>query len=317
MERYTPPRPMSTPSLAQYKANLRRLEDLAWKLELKPPERDCARGTVSGVEVRLELAARQELIARASLPAPLPTGLQIESEEARGTPYSKRFQDLQVGVKSFDERVHVRALNPAAAIRFLRQEEVLRKLPTFLTAHPQARLVGDALVLPLQSSLGDEQVRQAVKGLIELAVAFGRAGAAEEERVRRNREEARQALPAGAPPEQEAPPPPMPSYRPRTAPEEQESGADYVRRMRKKYRSRRRWTVALQLGSIPLSLGYGIYYRHDDWAELFSMLGLIAMVAISFVFWRCPSCDGSLASRNEKLYVRNCQHCGITLDPKV
>jgi hypothetical protein len=309
---------MNALSSIQHKTNLRRLEALASYLELKPPERECARGTVSGVEVRLELVAKKELVARACLPTPLPTGLQIESEEARGTPYYKRFQDLQVGVKAFDERVHVRALNPAAALRFLRQEEVLQQLPAFLSEHPQARLVGDELVLTLQPFLTEEQVRRAVKGLVALAEAFGRAGAAEQERGQRNRAESRQALPTEAP-AVEATPWAERTYRPRSSheEEEQESGAAHVRRMRKKYQRLRWWMFGLRFGSIPLMLGLRFYYSHNDWAELLSMLGLMGMVALSFVLWRCPACDGSLATGNgDKMHVRSCPHCGITLDPK-
>jgi hypothetical protein len=308
---------MSALSLAQHKANLRRLEEFALNLELKPPERACARGAVSGVEVRLELVAKTQLVARACIPAPLPTGLQIESEAARGTPFVERFQDLQVGVKAFDERVHVRALNPAAAIRFLRQEEVLQRLPAFLTEHPQARLVGDELVLPLQPSLSDEQMQYAVKSLIELAATFGRAGAEEEERVRRNREEARQPLLAGAPPGTEAPPPPTHSYRPRTpSAEEQENGAAYVRSMRKKYRSIRSWTFALQISAFGLFAGTSILYGKRDSARMFAILGALALLGLSFLLSRCPSCSRSLVFGTKDMNMRACPHCGITLDPE-
>jgi len=309
---------MSSISLAQHKATLQRLEALASNLELKPPERECARGTVSGVEVRLELVAKTELVARASIPAPLPTGLQIESEEARGTPYSKRFQDLQVGVKAFDERVHVRALNPAAAIRFLRQEEVLKQLPTFLTEHPQARLVGDELVLPLQQSLGEEQVQRAVKELITLASALGQAGAAEEERVRRNRAESRQALPTGAPAGEATPWTGRP-YRPRpSADEEQESGAAYMRGMREQYRSRRRWAIALRILPVLIAIFAAFRYGREVWDRAFPLVVMVALTAFSYAVWRCPSCEGSLATGTKgKMSVRACPHCGITLDPQV
>jgi len=76
---------------------------------------------------------QRELILRARIPTPLPTGLQLDSEQEVAS--SRRFvgfRDIQVGTPFFDECVHVRALNPAAAVRLLRDEELLRRLPLLL-----------------------------------------------------------------------------------------------------------------------------------------------------------------------------------------
>ncbi len=321
-------RPSTSPQLAELTL---RLDALARSLGLSAPGGGAARGQLQGAHVRLEIRMRRELILRARIPSPLPTGLQLESEqEVAASRRSVGFQDIQVGDADFDGRVHVRALNPAAAIRLLRDETLLRRLPQFLTAHPRARLVGDELIVPLPSELSEEQVRSVVKEAVELAVEFGRAGAAEAGRGQRNRAEVRGAA-SGLEPTPEGSPVPAPGAgergggargrgpRPGAGGPREESGQAYVNRMRRSFRSRRRWMFVLRLAPIP-GLAVAVFvFRHHEWTELLFILGAMACGVLSMVVWRCPSCGGLLDQTQESMVgskgLRSCPHCFITLNP--
>jgi hypothetical protein len=307
-----------------------RLNALAQFLGLNPPGAGAARGQRFGAELRMEIRMRKEIILRVRIPASLPTGLQIDSEqEVAASRRSVGFQDIQVGTKAFDDCVHVRALNPAAAIRLLRDEELLRRLPLLLTAHPRARLAGDELIIPLPAELSAEQVRDVVKEAAELAVEFGRAGAAEAERGQRTRSEARGSAPiaASAPGNPSAPvqagqgsgaqargPRPGAGV---VREEKEESGRAYLNRIRRSVRRRRWWTIGLRVGAIPVSFFLFVKYRHYEWTELLTMLGAIAAVVVSTWIWRCPACDGPLDKTPDSpgggMSVHSCPHCSISL----
>ncbi|MDY7228917.1 hypothetical protein [Hyalangium rubrum] len=293
-----------------------RFEEFAKTLGLGPPGPSGARGRLFGTDVRLELNARREFVTRARIPGPLVTGLQIESEQAVGA--SGRFagfRDIQVGVPAFDTCVHVRALNPAAAIRLLKDEALLRHLPAFLTTHPRARLAGDELIVPLPPSLTGDQLQGVVKETAELAVEFGRAGTEESERGQRPRS---LELPSQ---------PPAPERQERAAgtgrtPGErfsrQESGIAFTNRVHKSFRRRMWITLGMRLGTIPAAIVGFILFEHWEWTEFFVIAGAGLIGGLSCAVWRCPACDASLDLdpdiRRKARSLRSCPKCFIALE---
>jgi hypothetical protein len=240
------------------------------------------------------------------------------------------FRDIQVGTPSFDECVHVRALNPAAAVRLLRDEELLRRLPFLLTEHPRARLAGDELIVPLPSELSSEQVRGVVREAAQLAVAFGRAGAEEAGRAQRSRAEA-QGSASDSEPALESSQPPVPGEprreervsrsRPGAGVAREESGLAYLNRMRRSVRSRQRWMFALRAGSVPcMFLSLFWLWDYAWWGEFVFVFTMCLILSLSTAVWRCPACKGSLDHDGEiaisGFSLRSCPHCAINLNPR-
>jgi hypothetical protein len=278
--------------------------------------------------MRLELRMRQELMLRVRIPTALPTGLQLDSElEAARTRRPVGFRDIQVGTPAFDDCVHVRALSPAAAIRLLRDEELLRRIPQLLTAHPRARLAGDELILPLPSELSNEQVLALVKETAELAVALGRAAAQDTGKALQYLAESA----PGATPAPAASTPRMPvapqrtgapanRVRPGAGVAREQSGRAYLHSVRRSFLWRRWGMIALRLGALPAAAFAAFISDGDEALEVLIFFGAFCALMLSAWVWRCPACRGALDNPDEfflgPLRLRSCQHCFITLNSR-
>lgn len=308
---------MQPPAPAPLAELTSRLAALAGSLGLVSHAGGAPRGQAFGVDMRLELRMRQELMLRVRIPAALPTGLQLDSElEAARTRRPVGFRDIQVGTPAFDDCVHVRALSPAAAIRLLRDEELLRRIPQLLTAHPRARLAGDELILPLPAELGHEQVLALVKETAELAVALGTAAAQDSGKALQYLAEPATSTPqTPVAPQVEAP---AHRLRPGAGVPREQSGRAYLHGVRRSFLWRRWGMISLRLGALPAA-AYAAYMSEDQAMETLAFIGAFCAVVLSVWVWRCPACRGSLDNKHEfflgPLRLRSCQHCDITLNP--
>ncbi len=303
-----------------------RLTALAGSLGLVSRAGGAPRGQAFGVDMRLELRMKQELMLRVRIPTALPTGLQLDSElEAARTRRPVGFRDIQVGTPAFDDCVHVRALHPAAAVRLLRDEELLRRIPQLLTAHPRARLAGDELILPLPSALSNEQVLALVKQTAELAVALGRAAAQDTGKgTQYLAESAPGATPEPAASTQAPVAPrsgaPASRLRPGAGVAREQSGRAYLHSVRRSFLWRRWGMIALRLGALPAVAFAAFMSDGDEAIEMLIFFGAFCAVMLSLWVWRCPACRGALDNPDEfflgPLRLRSCQHCSITLNPR-
>lgn len=306
-----------------------RLAALAGSLGLVLPAGGATRGQAFGVDVRLEIRMRQELMLRVRIPSALPTGLQLDSElEAARTRRPVGFRDIQVGAAAFDDCVHVRALNPAAAIRLLRDEQLLRRIPQLLTAHPRARLAGDELILPLPSELSTEQVLALMKETAELAVELGRAAALEASKGPRYRAESAPSPEATPEPVSSTPPTPAAMrsgapanrLRPGAGMASEQSGRAYLHGVRRSFVWRRWAMFALRLGALPAAALAAFFSDGNEAIEVLIFMGALGAVLLSAWVWRCPACRGTLDTTDQfflgPLRLRACPHCYITLNPR-
>lgn len=261
---------------------------------------------------------------RAGIDASLPFGLSLtpQNRDVR----LEGLQDIQVGVPDLDAAFQVQCENPAAAIRYMRDERTQQALRAALEADPKASVFGGEVRLSLPRSSNKELLRRQVRAAIRSAQGL---------------REATGLLPAKSPPVLEGPEAPRSptsvapaSTAPALSVPEPRFSAEYVHRMRLKYQQRRvmQWGMYGVMAAIILLPG----------ARLFSLLGgplasvadfllewdavafiaIMACILLRLALDRCPSCSTTLPQFEPKvsdlphLFRRRrvkCESCGIQL----
>jgi DNA-directed RNA polymerase subunit RPC12/RpoP len=325
---------LSPPALKWIRDRLReRLEALPTRLELT--------GTAWEEQwLGLMLVGRQEdtsvaLVARpwgpfelrVGIHASLPFGLSLTPQA--GDVRLQGLQDIQVGVPDLDAAFQIQCENPAAAIRFMRDERTQRSLRAVLEADPKASVLGGEVRLSVPRSSPPEQLRRQIQAALRSARGLREVAGPEP------------VLPASPAVEgREAPRPSAPVPAARVPPahvalELQRFSAEYVHRMRLKHQQRRMMLWGLYgLGAAFLFLPVAREFRWPlgplgplvdfflEW-DIALFLPVMGFVILRAVLYRCPACstalppfDPSAREAVSLLWRRRhirCSHCGLQL----
>lgn len=267
---------------------------------------------------------------RVGIHASLPFGLSLTPQA--GDVRLQGLQDIQVGVPDLDAAFQIQCENPAAAIRFMRDERSQRALRAVLDANPQASVLSGEVRLPVPRSSSPEQLRrqlqaalQSARGLQEVA-----APALPTPPALEGREAPNPSAPVPA-----TPVPAAPGSPPRVALEPPRFSAEYVHRMRLKHQQRRMMLWALYgtcagllflpvmhdlrwpLG--PLDAVLAFFF---EW-EIAMVIPIAVIMILHALLHRCPACDTALPSFEpspreavsvlwRRRHIR-CSHCGLQL----
>lgn len=264
---------------------------------------------------------------RVSIHASLPFGLSLTPQS--GDVRLKGLQDIQVGVPDLDAAFQVQCENPAAAIRFMRDERTQRALRTALDADPKASVLDGEVRLSVPRSSPPEQLRRLVQAAIRSARDLREAAGV-----------GPVPGPSPAPEGREAPRPPVPVPAARGAPalvalDLPRFSAEYVHRMRLKHQQRRvmLWGLyALAAGFLFLPMAHALGMPIGPLAsmvEFFAEWGIaltipvFGFVILRAILYRCPACGTALPpfepTAREAISVLwrrrhiRCTHCGIQL----
>lgn len=252
---------------------------------------------------------------RAGIDASLPFGLSLtpQTRDVR----IEGLQDIQVGVPDLDAAFQVQCENPAAAIRYMRDERTQRALRAALEADPKASVFGGEVRLSLPRSSNKELLRRQVRAAIRSAQGL---------------REATGLLPAKSPPVLEGHEA-TPSTPALSVPEPRFS-AEYVHRMRLKHQQRRamQWGVYGVMAALILLPVARIFQLPEgplapvadfllEWDAMW-FIAIMACALLRLALDRCPSCATTLPQFEPKvsdiphLFRRRrvkCENCGIQL----
>jgi hypothetical protein len=243
---------------------------------------------------------------RVSIEAPLPNKLSLTPQSRMSS--SGRAQDIQIGLPVLDERFQVQCANPAAAVRYLRDERTRRALRGLLASAPDAVVTEGEVRLKFSLFEAVNQFESKARAAIESALLLAEA-----------------ALPEGAPRPTEASPAAAP---PVQVPVVQVS-AEHLRHMRLEFGRRRLWLwyvrgaalatlIVVQLGLSKGLFPSGTGARGGTWAVV---LVFLVLAVCEFLLDRCPACSARLYRRGQgsehlvRLWNQRvkCPECGIQL----
>jgi hypothetical protein len=250
--------------------------------------------------------------ARVGINASLPLGLSLTPQE-RGARL-KGLQDIQVGVPDLDARFQVQCENPAAAIRYMRDERTQRALRALLAVDPKASVIGGEVRLSVPRLSDEELLQRQVRSALRCAWALSEAAGGSPQSP--GGSEALQALSPQEPPQ-------LATFSP-----------EYVHSARRKYQRQRVgiWCAngliaALVLLPVSLSLGLEpgplapVARFLLEW-DLVFFLAVGGGLLLRALLYRCPACSSMLpdvevqASDLAALWRRRrvkCENCGIRL----
>lgn len=259
---------------------------------------------------------------RVGIHASLPFGLSLTPQH--GDVRLQGLQDIQVGVPDLDAAFQIQCENPAAAIRFMRDERTQRSLRAALKADPKASVLSGEVRLSVPRSSTPEQLRQQLQTAVRSARGLQEVVGPEPVRDSSPTPEGREA------PRPSAPVPPA-----RVALELPRFSAEYVHRMRLKHQQRRmmRWGLyGLGAALFLLPLLHALHWPLGPLAPLvefffewdLAMFGVIVGLMLVHTFlYRCPACETALPpfepSTREAVSVLwrhrhiRCTHCGLQL----
>ena len=246
---------------------------------------------------------------RVSIEAPLPNKLSLTPQSRMSS--SGKAQDIQIGLPVLDERFQVQCANPAAAVRYLRDERTRRALRGLLASAPDAVVTEGEVRLKFSPFEAVNQFEPKARAAIESALLLAEA-----------------ALPEGAPRPTEAPQ--QAAAPPVQVPLVQVS-AEHLRQMRLEFGRRRLWlwyvrgaAMATFIG-VHLGLSKGLFAsgtsaRGGTWTWTVVLVFLV-LVVCEFLLDRCPACSARLYRRGQgsehlvRLWNQRvkCPECGIQL----
>lgn len=238
---------------------------------------------------------------RVSIEAPLPNKLSLTPQSRMSS--SGKAQDIQIGLPVLDERFQVQCANPAAAVRYLRDERTRRALRGLLASAPDAVVTEGEVRLKFSPFEAMNQFEPKARAAIESALLLAEA-----------------ALPEGAPRPTEAPPAAAPPVR---VPVVQVS-AEHLRQMRLEFGRRRLWLwyvrgaamatfIVVQSGLTKGLFPSGTSSRAGTWIVV---LVFLVLGVCEFLLDRCPACSARLYRRHlVRLWNQRvkCPECGIQL----
>ena len=264
---------------------------------------------------------------RVSIHASLPFGLSLTPQS--GDVRLKGLQDIQVGVPDLDAAFQVQCENPAAAIRFMRDERTQQALRTALDADPKASVLDGEVRLSVPRASPPEQLRRLVQAAIRSARGLREAAGVG-------------PVPGPSPALEghEAPRPPAPVPAAPGAPalvalDLPRFSAEYVHRMRLKHQQRR----AMLWGMYALAAGFLFLpvARAQRWPlgplasmvefflewDIMLFIPIGGFILLRAILYSCPACgtalppfDPSAREAVSLLWRRRhirCSHCGIQL----
>jgi hypothetical protein len=291
------------------------------ELSLTGGRRMSGRYRGSPFEVILSGASSQ---VRMRIQAELPPAFSLSRQQPE-TRRLKGVRDIQVGDKPLDDAVLIQAQNPAATIRLLRAPGVRDALLGLLTDHPQAVVLGNEVVVPLEKKPDEELGRRVLRSAQRLASAIEASAAPLQDQAREARELARLEAQALA---SQAPKPPRPPKSPQPEP----SGLSPTA-VRDAFAARL-WTYRVL--TYPAMFG-GFFlvfitrfnperwrlpppWPADAWGALgflLAILGITAQNLGGYFLLRCPACEGKLLtgyrSRSPQFETEVCPHCQTRL----
>ncbi|HEX8706401.1 MAG TPA: hypothetical protein VF815_46635 [Myxococcaceae bacterium] len=272
------------------------------------------------------------LEVRTAIPATLPLGLSL-TPQGKGS-HLRGMQDIQVGVPDLDAHFQVQGEHPAAAIRYLREEQTQQALRALITADPQASVTHGEVRLTLANleipGLLERTVQLSQRLAQELAEATGAPNlpAAAAESSPALSAPARGPEIASRPLRPTSEEPPITAVveggliRPRFSP-------GYLAEIQRVHGRRRLflrclyavsavWLTVLTLDrNFETSILFDLPYRHRLWSYLYLLSGLL-IVGIRAVLRRCASCGDTLGegfgvTRLVNKHSITCTNCGIEL----